>query len=225
MRILVVAATVMEVGPIVAGLGVARPRSVRIRGFVHKTRDIDVLVTGVGMVATSAWTSLALSRRTYDVALNAGICGSFDAAFRPGSVVNVVTDRIAELGAEDGDDFLPVETLSLHDDESEEPQAACVHSRPPDNAVLAALPTASGVTVNTVHGNERSIAQCVARFHPQVESMEGAGFMYACAIHGLRFAQVRSVSNLVERRNRSAWKIPEAIEALAPVVLSILETV
>ena len=32
--------------------------------------------------------------------------------------------------------------------------------------------------------------------------MEGAGFMYACLIHGLPFAQVRAVSNIVETRNR-----------------------
>ncbi len=190
-----------------------------------ESREIDVLLTGVGMVAASAWTSRALSERSFDVALNVGICGSFDAAFTPGSVVNVVTDRIAELGAEDGDEFLPVQALDLRDPGRDGPPAACVHARLPDNAVLTALPPASAITVNTVHGNGRSIAEVVARFHPQVESMEGAGFMFACAIHGMRFAQVRSVSNMVERRNRRAWKIPEAIEALAPVVLSILETV
>ena len=32
--------------------------------------------------------------------------------------------------------------------------------------------------------------------------MEGAAFMYACLIQGVPFAQVRAVSNIVERRNR-----------------------
>ena len=36
--------------------------------------------------------------------------------------------------------------------------------------------------------------------------------MYACLIHGVPFAQVRAVSNVVERRNRDAWKLAEAIE-------------
>jgi futalosine hydrolase len=223
MRILVVAATAMEVAPIVRGLGAAGPRD-RTSGYVHKSRDIDVLVTGVGMIAASAWTSRALSERTYDLALNAGICGSFDSALLPGAVVNVVTDTVAELGAEDGDGFLPLEALGLPDDGLGGPKPSCIRNRPPDNAALAGLPAVSGVTVNTVHGSERSIAQVVARFRPQVETMEGAGFMFACAIRELPFAQVRSVSNMVERRNRSAWKIPEAIGALAPVVLQILET-
>ena len=34
--------------------------------------------------------------------------------------------------------------------------------------------------------------------------------MYACLIQGSPFAQVRAVSNFVERRNRGAWKIGEA---------------
>jgi len=223
MRILVVAATAMEVGPLTKAFGASTPHD-RLTRYVHRSRDIDVLLTGVGMVAASAWTSRALSERTYDFALNAGICGSFDGAFLAGAVVNIVSDTIAELGAEDGDGFLPFDALELPDDGLRGPKPSCVNARPPDNAALAALPAVSGVTVNTVHGNERSIAKVVARYHPQVESMEGAGFMYACAICDIPFAQIRAVSNMVERRNRSAWKIPEAIEALAPVVLRILET-
>ena len=65
-----------------------------------------------------------------------------------------------------------------------------------------------------MHGNERSIAAVVERFNPQVESMEGAAFMSACLIHKVPFAQVRAVSNLVERRNRDAWKMAEAIRNL-----------
>jgi futalosine hydrolase len=83
----------------------------------------------------------------------------------------------------------------------------------------------SAITVNTVHGNERSIARVGERFDPQVESMEGAAFMYACRIQGVPFAQVRAVSNVVERRNRDAWKLPEAIRNLADTALKILDTV
>ena len=91
-----------------------------------------------------------------------------------------------------------------------------VNASPPPLAALTGLPTVDGVTVNTVHGNEASIARVTERFNPDVESMEGAAFMYACLIHGVPFAQVRAVSNLVERRNRAAWKLNEAIAELTP---------
>ena len=88
---------------------------------------------------------------------------------------------------------------------------------------LAREVAARGITVNTVHGNPRSIAAVAERFKPHVESMEGAAFMYACLIHGLVFAQVRAVSNVVEKRNRSAWKMAEAIGSLGNTALNIIE--
>jgi futalosine hydrolase len=88
---------------------------------------------------------------------------------------------------------------------------------------LAGLPAVSGITVNTSHGSERTIAGIVRRFNPQVESMEGAAFMCACLMNGVPFAQVRAVSNVVERRNRGAWKMTEAIGALGRTARAILE--
>ena len=55
--------------------------------------------------------------------------------------------------------------------------------------------------------------------------MEGAAFMYACLIHDLPFAQVRAVSNVVERRNREAWKMADAIHNLGRTTLGILDHV
>jgi futalosine hydrolase len=74
-----------------------------------------------------------------------------------------------------------------------------------------------------VHGDGESIARVRERFDPDVETMEGAAFMYACLIHGVPFAQVRAVSNMVERRNRAAWKLDEAISNLGTVASQILE--
>jgi futalosine hydrolase len=176
-----------------------------------------VLITGVGMVATAAWCSRVLALTRYDVALNFGVCGSFDQAVKPGDVVHVVTDRIAELGAEDGEAFLSIHELNLPG------EYEFTNAAPPANAALSRLPAVSAITVNTVHGNERSIAAVIERFKPQVESMEGAAFMQACRIHDVTFAQVRAVSNVVERRNRDAWRLAEAIGGLATTALGILE--
>jgi futalosine hydrolase len=52
--------------------------------------------------------------------------------------------------------------------------------------------------------------------------MEGAAFMSACLIHKVAFAQVRAVSNFVERRNRASWKMADAILNLNGAALRIL---
>ncbi len=183
-----------------------------------------MLTTGVGMVATAGWCSRALATSSYDLALNFGVCGSFDPALTPGSVVHVISDRIAELGAEDDDRFLTLDALGLAG-APVDPRAngVMVNGAPPESSVLRALPAVAGITVNTVHGREASIAAIVERFGPQIESMEGAAFMYACLIDGVPFAQVRAVSNVVERRNRAAWKMPAAIDGLCRTALAILD--
>ena len=97
MRILIVAATECEISALRPDL---KP-------------GVDVLVTGVGMVSTGVRCARALALTQYDLALNVGICGSFDHTLGPGSVVHVVRDNIAELGAEDNDEFVTIEAIRL----------------------------------------------------------------------------------------------------------------
>src|SRR6188768_3570896 len=113
MRILVVTATEAEVAPLIASLQPRPGRSSRLKSYTLNRHGIDVLTTGVGMVATATWCSGVFAREQYDLVLNAGVCGSFRPALPPGSVVHVTTDRVADLGAEDGDAFLSVQELQL----------------------------------------------------------------------------------------------------------------
>ena len=211
MRILIVAATAAELGPCL-------PR-------LQSMQDVEVLVTGVGMVATAARCARALAKERYDLALNVGVCGSFHPSLLPGTAVHVISDGMPELGAEDDNAFLTLEQLGLRGpDDFPFHGGRLVNSAPPVNAVVGALPAVRGITVNTVHGNDSSIAAVVQRYQPEVESMEGAGFMYACLVEGVPFAQVRAVSNVVERRNRDAWKLKEAVDSLGVTTLKILDS-
>jgi futalosine hydrolase len=204
LRVLVVAATHAEVQRLASG---ARER-----------HHVDLLVTGVGMVATAAHASRALALTRYDVAFNFGVCGSFDRSLSPGTVVHVTCDALSELGAEDGERFISMEELGLV------PSTWILNPSPPANQVLAMLPSVTGITVNTVHGHDPSIEAIRRRLQPQVESMEGAAFAHACSMSGVPYAQVRAVSNVVERRNRRAWQLDSAIQNLNATALSILDT-
>jgi futalosine hydrolase len=204
MKILVVAATAGEIERLAASPGSGR-------------HHIDFLVTGAGMVPTAVKVSRALARASYSVALNFGVCGAFDRSIEIGSVVHVASDRLPELGAEDGDAFLTLDEIGLAGEQT------FANPAPPASRTLAALPAVAGITVNTVHGSVHSIDAVVARFHPQVESMEGAAFMSACLANETPFAQVRAVSNVVERRNRASWKLADAVAALNRAAEAILD--
>ena len=214
MRILIVAATSAEIDPLVAGLQYRSDGDSRVAKYARGAHEIDVLTTGVGMVATAAWCSRVLATHDYDMALNVGICGSFDTAIAAGAVVHVVSEQLPEMGAEDDEAFLTMQDLRLlGNDEFPFQAGRLMNSAPPSNSVLLHLPR--------VHG--RSIAAVRQRCEPQVESMEGAGFMHACLIHRIPFAEVRAVSNIVEKRNRGGWKMAEATANLNDTALRIID--
>ena len=222
MRCLVVAATRPEVAPLISELTHAAAHNQVVSGTLGPNK-IDILLTGVGMVATAVWSTRALAIGGYDVALNLGVCGSFNPAMPSSSVVHVTSDVLAELGVQDGPRFLSLHEVGLlPPDEFPFSGGRLLNEMPPRLAGLGDLPVASGITVNTVHGEEASIAAIQSLYSPDVESMEGAAFMYACLIAGVPFAQVRAVSNRVERRNRAAWDLAGAIENLGRVSLKLL---
>lgn len=166
----------------------------------------EVLITGVGMVATAFALGKKLAAAQYDLLLNVGIAGSFDRSIPLGEVVCIYQDTFAELGAEDGDDFLNSDRLGLGQHMFEG-----AHQGYP---ALNGLRKCRGITVNKVHGNAAAIAEIEQRLEPQTESMEGAAAFYAAHQLGLPAIQVRAISNYVERRNKANWKIPQAIENL-----------
>lgn len=226
MHLLIVSATYMEIAPLVAKLKFVSENDRRMKGYTFGRHQVDVLITGIGMVATAAWTAQALARKKYDAALNFGVCGSFDKALETGKVIHVLTDRIAELGAEDGDDFLSVHELNLLG-ENEFPfmWGQLVNQSVPAVEKILGLPGVNGITVNTVHGNDASIAKTIKRFNPHVESMEGAAFFYCCMTEKIPCAQVRAVSNFIERRNREAWNMALAIKNLNETAFDIITNI
>jgi len=160
------------------------------------------LVTGVGMVSTAIAVTKELSKNHYDLVINVGVAGSFNRSLELGTVVEVNEDFLSELGAQDGNRFLSPLEMDLDMD---------YQVRMPDRTNLSKV---RGITVNTVHGDDLSIMKIVHRLNPQVESMEGAACMLACKAADVPCVQIRAISNFVEKRNKSNWNIPLAIQQL-----------
>lgn len=211
MRVLVVAATELEIGSLKSEVGSQKS------DFGLKTLDLELLITGVGMVATAFTLGRHLAANQYDLAVNLGIAGSFDRGLALGELVEISGDTFAELGAADGDEFIPIDQLGFG-------TGTCrASAKLSDFAGSAKLKTASAITVNTVNGNEASIKKIAERLNPQTESMEGAAFFYACNQMNVPCIQIRAVSNYVEPRNRDNWKIGPAIKNLNTFAIEFLK--
>jgi len=223
MRLLIVSATSLEIKPLLSVLGKGRVLQNNVTRYRYKHFHVDILVTGVGMVPTAVLTSLVLSKKSYDVVINAGICGSFNMDIPIGKVLNIITDCLPETGAEDGEHFLSIIDLKLLDqDEFPFMGGKLVNDSVFESNLINGLLISTGVTVNTVHGNTQSIADFSSRHKVDVESMEGAAFMFACKISKSRFIQIRSVSNYIEERNVTNWDIPLAVQTLNRFLLDLL---
>lgn len=214
MKILLVAATSAECEPLVSRYADSQNPA---RLTLNNT-EADIVVTGVGMVATAFALGRHLSDTRYDLAVNLGIAGSFDFNLSIGEVVQITQDVFAELGAEDGDEFLSLNELGFGEinqyalnapHESHSPRLNGSNLR-----ALEQLKKVKAITVNKVHGNELTIARTLSRYNAQVESMEGAAFFYACNETQTPCLQIRSISNYVERRNKEQWNIGLAVKNL-----------
>ncbi|QKJ32547.1 futalosine hydrolase [Mucilaginibacter mali] len=224
MKILIVAATQGEIAPLFSASSLKPEVSSQETGLELQTQDLRLLTTGVGMVATAFSLGRHLAQNQYDLAINLGIAGSFARSLNLGEVVEVTTDMLAELGAEDDEDFLPIDQLGFG--ESVFTASTTLSGIFNHNAIDGAdllLKQTTGITVNTVHGNEQAIRKVTSRLNPQVESMEGAAFFYACRKAGVPCLQIRAVSNYVEKRNRDSWQIGLAIKNLNTFADALLQ--
>ncbi|WP_158798679.1 futalosine hydrolase [Pedobacter sp. L105] len=209
MKILIVAATRAELSGLCTAFNLPE-------GNFIPTPKFDLLITGVGMTATAFALGRHLSPH-YELVVNLGIAGCYDQTIPLGSILNVTSDEFSELGAEDRDEFLPIDLLGF----GRSSYSAANELKTPG---FLALQQVNGITVNKVHGNKTSIEAIIKRLNPVTESMEGAAVFYCCAQTETPCLQVRSISNYVEERNREAWKIGLAVKNLNEWAIEFLTT-
>lgn len=173
--------------------------------------EIDFLITGVGSVFTTYSLLRKISVKDYDLIINAGIAGSFNQDLQIGDVVFIKSDEFADLGIEDKTDFRTMfETGFIWKDQFPFKNGKL------ENPYTYSLDIKSGtsITVNTTHGCKQSVEVFKNKFNADLETMEGAAFFYVCLQEGVKFMQVRSISNYVEERNTDRWNIPLAVKNL-----------
>jgi futalosine hydrolase len=222
MRVLLVAATAYEIQGIYGYLQGTMQESAGL--LVNDRLEIEVAITGVGLPQTSFALGTVLARSTFDFAIQAGVAGALDPELGLGEVVEVFSERFADLGVEERTgDFTSAHDLNLIPPDMMPFRHGQLWNHP--EVERAFLPKVHGISVNRVHGSARSIEQ-LRRLYPdaQVESMEGAAFFYACLVYGLNFLQLRAISNYVEPRNRESWQLQEAVTNLNATLIDLFRT-
>ena len=205
MDILLTAATKFEIQPTLQLL--------QKEGFIINGHTIDILITGVGMVSTTYNLTTKLIGKKYAFIIQAGIAGTFSNDLLLGETVLVKQDAFGDIGMEEKGNFTTVFDAGFASkDEFPFTDGWLVNSNKLLTTTL--LKKVSAITVNKVSDSLLQRQQAIQYFEPQAESMEGAAFHYVCLQQKLNFIQLRSISNAVGDRDKSRWRIKDAIDNL-----------
>lgn len=224
MKILCIAATKFELDPLIKRIKTSG--MFENEGLVYSRSDFELsfLVTGIGTSLTTFHLTKMLAEQDFDFVLNLGIAGSFVNSLKPGEVVNITEEVFADLGIEDEGSVKTLFEAGLMDGNEFPFRNGKLVSKldPFLNKTLSELRQVNGITVNMASGSEISAKQFFNKYHSEVESMEGAAVFYTCLMENVTFAEIRAISNVVGERNKSKWKMSEAISKLTDVGYDII---
>jgi futalosine hydrolase len=196
-------------------------------GYQADGLEIIVLISGVGSVAT-AWTMqkwISVNDKP-DLAINSGIAGSYNQDISIGEVVMPVSDCFADAGIEDGNNFLTLSEAGLiNPNEFPFHEGRLLADPVYTERMKNILQPVRAITVNMATGSDSTRDKLVKKFNPDIETMEGATFFYICTREKISFIALRSISNIVERRDKSKWDMGLALnnltEKLDEVILTL----
>lgn len=213
MNCLVIAATPIELKPLLEWLSANDAQK--------KGTEIDVLITGIGLTATTYALQKQLQFKRPDCVIQAGVGGCFDPSIPLGKVLAVKKEVIADQSVIELDKLKTLFDLQLVPaDQFPYKKRWLVNESELQRKVR--IPKVTGISVNEITTDPRKVRWYKKQFSPVVESMEGAALHYVCLMERIPFLQLRSISNYIAERNKKKWNMQQSIVNLNQVLIQLL---
>lgn len=216
MRILLIAATRMEIAPVVDWL--------KRHDNQAGTHIIITGYTGIGGMMTGWWLGRHLDEIRPQLVIQAGVAGSFSKNWDPAQPYLVGRDHAGDLGVWENGEFRTAFDLKLLHPDLPPFLGGWLPNPHKEYMVQTGLPVVDSTTVNLVSTEPRDIKRLSA-LGAKLETMEGAALHYACIQAGIPFLQIRTVCNEVGERNKQDWRMAEAIQHLNDFLIEWLPSV
>lgn len=213
-NILVVAATAIEIGPFIKTINTSNGR--------FQSTGVDILVSGVGLTASTFHIARQLQLKKYGLVIQAGVAGCFDFKIALGDVVAVKQDTIADQSVVEMKKLKTLFDLALVPHNQYPYQNGWLLNPHKEILKKTKLKTVKGISVNNISTSKQVIKFYREVFHPATESMEGAALHYVCLMEKIPFLQIRSISNYIGERNRKKWNLLESIYNLNESLISMI---
>ncbi len=213
MEILLIAATNFEIQPTINYLA--------DRDCLIGNNRFEVLITGIGSMSTAYWLTKTIEKKRPGLLIQAGVAGSYSDSYPPGSLVLVNEEVTGDLGVEENNEFKDVFDMGLPQISDPYTGKNLVND---EGEMLQRynLPLVKAVTINEITTRPARIQQLQQKYQPVVESMEGAAFHYIALMEKIPYLQLRAVSNMVGERDKSKWKMKEAIQVLNEQLIAMV---
>jgi futalosine hydrolase len=212
MRLLLVSATHFEISETARWLSsLANP---------HNAPDAELLISGIGQLETTYSIQKQIQKQRPDLIIQAGIGGgpSNEELCR---VYVIGSERMGDLGLMEKSGFKSIFDMGLSQPDNFPFTGGKLVNPYQSLLEWTNLPVTDGITINEIKsadilGSQRNAASVV-------ESMEGAALHYVCLMEKIPFLQIRSVSNVTGERDKSQWKIKEALEILNEKLIFLIQ--
>lgn len=211
MNVLVVAATVLEISPFLE----------QYRTNKNLPANIDVLVTGIGLTATTYSLTRQLNIKRPDLIIQAGVGGCFDNSIPLGAVLAIKQEAIADQSVIELDKLKTMFDLKLVP-QNQYPFSKGWLVNKSEMLKKIKLKKVKAVSVNEITTSKQKVKFYNETFGPIVESMEGAALHYVCLMEKIPFVQIRSVSNYIAERNKKNWNMKQSIINLNKELIKIV---
>lgn len=211
-NILVAAATAKEIEPFIEPLKEGQ----------FSEKNIDILITGIGLTASTYHLAGQLKLKKYNLVIQAGVAGSFELQTPLGAVVAVKQDTIADQSVVELKKLRTLFDLKLVPNDQHPYKKGWLLN--PDREILkkTRLKIVKGISINQISTSKQMIQFYRDVFDPVTESMEGAALHYVCLMEKIPFLQIRSISNYIGERNKKKWDMRDSILNLNQALISII---
>lgn len=196
-----------------------------VRLALERFPEANLLVTGVGPVqaAMTVTKKLATSDNPFEGVINFGVGGAFvNAGLKLLDICLAHQEIIGDLGICLGEKIEPFEAANMTVPTVFKMRNSLLERA---EALLQNEQThyTSGnfVTVSCVSGTARRGNYLRDKHQAICENMEGAAIASVCQDLGVPFLELRCISNMVEDRDVSRWKLTEACQKSAEILATL----
>ncbi|HKZ66746.1 MAG TPA: hypothetical protein VJ111_10340, partial [Chitinophagaceae bacterium] len=185
---------------------------------------LDILITGIGLTATTYSITKQIQIRRPDIIIQAGIGGCFNQDLVLGSVVAIKQEAIGDQAVIEKGKLKTLFDLNLLTN-NQFPFSKGWLINKSDVLKRIKLRKVKGITINEITTSKKKIKLYQDIFDPVIESLEGAALHYICLMEKIQFLQIRSASNYIGERNKKNWNMKDSIGNLNKEIIRLLKTI